>query len=295
MTSSRPTRTVGAIALRATLLASIGANGLLLADFVTTWHREPQDRDSKDVALPSAVPLPLGERGVRAESKDGCEDDVVDLRQQLDDLRHRIEQNQPLADRFAAGAPNHRAVTELRPIIERVLGGDAGVSDFSVECRASVCEVSLPPEAVPTYDWHVALYRSLDFATRVGEDAKIGRAKFMFSLREQASGESKGVLINLVRSFKDGDALDRCWSAHREAGRLDAVVWIGESEEDEPSEGREIGDGIWLRLKGALTGTGTEKCIVDELTAMASRVKAPAHRAVARVPTFFEIPRRRLD
>jgi hypothetical protein len=238
------------------------------------------------------LPPPVPSTVVPAVTAD-CSALLSALQMQKTTIAEQIEQHRPLEELFARGDPNPTATAELKQIVERILAAGESRIPFAIDCRGSVCDLTIPPEVTPPDNWQRRLHRSVEFAARAGDRFNIGRNTLMFPLRERTQGESKAALVNLVRGFKDGPALDNCWASHKEEGRLDAAVWIGHSEYDEVAEdAMELPNGVFVWTGGKLAGTPGGRCVVESFKQAALATATPAHRAYAIVHTFFDLPPR---
>ena len=212
------------------------------------------------------------------------------------EIRREIEMNCPFQERFATGAPDPATTAEVAGIVERALGHPDGGPGFQVECRANVCRVVAPPGIDGQRDWGLTLRRSTEFASRAGEQSTVGSGLIMFPLRHRPSGESKAVLVTLLKDFGAGPARDECWARHKQEGRLDVALWIGERDnydDDVPTAPEALPNGIHLSAQGPLAATHAGRCLVDRLLDPARRAQVPKHGASAWQPTVFMLPPRR--
>ncbi len=275
------------------LLASLMANVALLATAPertspggASARARPPGHDGRAVLLP--LPGAHGDRGSLGGL--ACEAAIVKLEQQRSALLTEVERNQPLEQRFSRGAPNPEAAAELRTIVDRALGNGTGHAPPDVTCRGAVCDLAFSGEP-PGEGWQRTLYRTVEFAARVGEEAEIGPKTMRVPLRDPSGGESKAALVRLVQAFRQGPSREACWTQHGVRGRLDLVVWIGRPENEEPPPAtEELSNGISFTVDGPLVESAAGTCLVERFQEEAARVAVPAHRAHARVPTFFVLP-----
>jgi hypothetical protein len=278
---------------RLALLASVATNVVLVL-----LPRAAKDRPTTPpgatatTVRPLLLPLDPSQASASASS---CEADVRSLEARHAELLRAIEANRPFRERFATGAPDPTTTAEMAGIVERAVGRPDGGPGLQVECRANVCRVAAPPEYRSHGDWERTLRRSTEFASRVGEESTAGGFDMIFPLRDRPSGESKAVLVTLLKDFRAGTAGSDCWAQHKHQGRLDLALWIGDrdpADDDPPTAPESLPNGLHLSVQGPLAGTPAGRCLLDRLRELALRAPVPKHETPAMQMAVLWLPPR---
>lgn len=270
-------------ALTAALVASGGLNGYLLLRSPATRKRGPAQQahettnapaQARDITPAPSLRKPVAEPGALPAT---CEASLARCTDQLNDTEQQLEEYLPLDERFERGGNNPQLEATMEKRVTAALDGLR--LQHNLECHGDTCQLELLwKDGKEPGDWMDRL-QTRDFRSdlrglrfRVSEpthDPVTGEAlqKTQVMMRVDGVGTASGIdiLNDLVQRFEASGARTRCAADNPDRGKL--ALRLDVAMPDAP--------GITLNVGGNLAATGTGRCLVRALRALADATELP--------------------
>jgi len=111
-----------------------------------------KNASSDDVGRKPA-PMPTAAAPDASTRAPSCDDQLSLARAQVAVLRSELDHRLTLTEKFERGTVDPSTERRLRPHLERLLSGDAGVTTWNLECRNQICKLHVVASR-PSTQWN---------------------------------------------------------------------------------------------------------------------------------------------
>jgi hypothetical protein len=272
------------VALSLLVVASLSVNGWLLARSDSATESTTTEQPSSEAKTASASrrrsTVPPQDRPCNRALL-ACEAIVADCEAAMRACEGSVEELSPPSERFDLLPPGkHRALRYLLAL-EDLFAEIEGIQ-HEVECRDLVCRVDLAGEdevlSLATKEMQVGHPGNFTVGNYFGDSGPDGAMRVWVDVLAPELEPGRPILRELVETFDESDARERCWQKHGTRGELLVMV-------------RLIPDrGIEIQVAGTLEREPIGKCLKDALQALADETELPDRFTGAREGMRIRMP-----
>jgi hypothetical protein len=239
---------------------------LKLAD--ATGRRIPDSRGT--MVFAAAAPPPA--------TVDECRAGLAAAETELGAMRVTLQRDRTPAERWAADVPNRPLTDDTRARVRRALAVPAGAPDPEVECRGTICRVTVSTTLIPDdNDFRTRLWPHAELRTRLLGFTP-GRPWY-WKMRDVTTAEGREVLSKRIAELEASPDFRRCQAQPPGQGKLQVRFSLAGNRGNPWS-----GDHVELEYLGRLADTPLGRCVANQAAAI---VEAPPLPGAVSAATIY--------